>query len=401
MQRSPDPSASARAWRQPGLPAPQWGVLGAVGVLAAVLVTLIAREAPRLGLLFVIGVLIGVTLYHAHFGFTGAYRRLIVRGEVEGVRAQLAMIALACVLFAPLLSAGDFGGHPLVGAVAPAGWQVAIGAFLFGIGMQLAGGCGSGTLYTVGGGRLRMGATLAAFCAGSFWASLHMDFWQRLPVWESRSLAELVGWPEAVAFQLAVLGLLAWIAGRYGRRRRPLPASGRKGLRRLFTGPWPLLAGAVLLALLNVATLATAGHPWSITWAFTLWGAKAASLMGWNPEGDPFWNAPFQRAALEADVLSDVTSVMDIGMVVGAMAAAAAAGRFAPQWSTPTGALVAAVIGGLVMGYGARLAYGCNIGAFFSGIASTSLHGWLWIAAALPGNWVGIKLRPWFGLSRE
>ena len=62
---------------------------------------------------------------------------------------------------------------------------------------------------------------------------------------------------------------------------------------------------------------------------------------------------------------------------------------------------MAAVIGGLVMGYGARLAYGCNIGAFFSGIASTSLHGWLWIAAALPGNWVGIKLRPWFGLSRE
>jgi hypothetical protein len=47
---------------------------------------------------------------------------------------------------------------------------------------------------------------------------------------------------------------------------------------------------------------------------------------------------------------------------------------------------------------GARIAFGCNIGAFFSGVASTSLHGWLWIAAALPGTWLGARLRPAFGL---
>lgn len=45
------------------------------------------------------------------------------------------------------------------------------------------------------------------------------------------------------------------------------------------------------------------------------------------------------------------------------------------------------------MDYGALLAFGCNVGAFFSGIASTSLHGWLWIAAALLGSVAGIKLR--------
>jgi uncharacterized membrane protein YedE/YeeE len=51
-----------------------------------------------------------------------------------------------------------------------------------------------------------------------------------------------------------------------------------------------------------------------------------------------------------------------------------------------------------MMGYGARLAYGCNIGAFFSGIASSSLHGWVWIAAAALGTVVGIRLRPLFRL---
>jgi hypothetical protein len=39
-----------------------------------------------------------------------------------------------------------------------------------------------------------------------------------------------------------------------------------------------------------------------------------------------------------------------------------------------------------MMGYGAWLAFGCNVGAYFSGIASTSLHGWLWIACALLGT---------------
>jgi uncharacterized protein len=31
-------------------------------------------------------------------------------------------------------------------------------------------------------------------------------------------------------------------------------------------------------------------------------------------------------------------------------------------------------------------------------VASFSLHGWLWIACALPGTWLGVHLRPLFGL---
>ena len=48
------------------------------------------------------------------------------------------------------------------------------------------------------------------------------------------------------------------------------------------------------------------------------------------------------------------------------------------------------------MGVGARLAFGCNIGAMVGGISSGSLHGFLWFFAALPGCWLGIRLRPWF-----
>jgi uncharacterized protein len=81
--------------------------------------------------------------------------------------------------------------------------------------------------------------------------------------------------------------------------------------------------------------------------------------------------------------------------------AAALAGKFHPQWRIQTRSLLGAIVGGLLLGYGARLAYGCNIGAYFSGIASGSLHGWCWVVAAFIGSIVGTRLRPLFGLSVE
>jgi uncharacterized membrane protein YedE/YeeE len=349
-------------------------VLASAGVLAAALVLAVANYGARMLALLAIGALLGGTLYLASFGFASAYRRLIEERDVTGVRAQLLMLAAATVLFAPLLA-----GEPGSGAVAPAGVQVAVGAFLFGIGMQFAGGCGSGTLYTAGGGQLRMAIVLAAFVAGSFWASLHMQSWSALPAIDAARLGDKLSWPGAVSLQLAVLTVLYVVLGRFGKRGARTPSRA-------------LATGALILAGLNVLTLVVAGHPWSITWAFALWGAKAARALGWDPGGDAFWSSSFQREALDASVFADTTSVMDFGLLLGAFAAAGIAGGFSLRYRMSTRTALTASLGGLAMGYGARIAYGCNIGAFFSGVASTSLHGWLWIAAALPGCWVGLRL---------
>ncbi|MEX2241017.1 MAG: YeeE/YedE family protein [Burkholderiales bacterium] len=345
-----------------------------------------------------IGFLFGATLYLSSFGFASAYRRLLEGRGVQAIQAQILMLAAATVLFAPVLAEGAWSGREVVGAIAPAGVQVAAGAFLFGIGMQLAGGCGSGTLYTAGGGQLRMAVTLATFCAGSFWASVDMGFWGRLPAPEPIALGERVGWPAAVAIQLAVLAALYALVGRLPGARADAPPALARGWERIWRGPWPYVAGALILAALNLATLIVAGHPWSITWAFTLWGAKTARILGWQPGADEFWSADFQSSALDASVFADVTSVMDFGIIAGAFAAASIAGGFRPRLGPSARAVLAAALGGLAMGYGARIAFGCNIGAFFSGVASTSLHGWLWIAAALPGSWLGLKLRSRFSI---
>ena len=159
------------------------------------------------------------------------------------------------------------------------------------------------------------------------------------------------------------------------------------------------MRAAVLLALLNAATLALAGHPWNVSFGFTLWGAKAAAALGVDVAAWEFWTWRYPSRALEGSLFAETTSVMNLGIVVGAFLAAGLAGRFAPRTRIALGTALAAALGGLLMGYGARLAFGCNIGALFSGIASGSLHGWLWFAAALAGNTLGTVIRPVFGLS--
>ncbi len=307
--------------------------------------------------LLAIGLGLGFTLYHAAFGFTGAYRNVIVDRDISGIVAQCLMLALAMSLFAPFLAAGEAFGQPVSGAVAPVGWSMVFGAFIFGIGMQLGGGCASGTLFTAAGGNVRMAVVLVFFCVGCFWASLHMDWWWSLPDMGAVSLGALIGWGPAVALQMALLsGIMGalWLSG--ARVKRSLWWDGDFSWSRLLRGPWPLFMGAGLLALLNLLTLVVAGHPWSITWGFTLWAAKAAAAFGWDPASAGFWTGGFQQRALAAPLWQDTTTVMNAGIIVGAMTAAALAGKVRPTLRIPLRPLGAAIIGGLIMGYGARLA---------------------------------------------
>ena len=136
--------------------------------------------------------------------------------------------------------------------------------------MQLANGCGSGTLYTVGGGSGRMLITLAFFIAGSVIGSLHLPAFLRLggidPVLASNYLGPWGGlaatWPS-----LAARGA--------GRRRHR--ATARRVVRAVAARS---CSARSLIGLLSIAVFAAGHHPWSVTFGFTVWGAKIASLLG-------------------------------------------------------------------------------------------------------------------------
>ena len=351
-------------------------------------------------LLFLVGGALGMTLYHASFGFTSSWRVFIKERRGRGLRAQMIMLALAVLLFFPALGAGELFGNPVKGNVNPVSMSVMIGAFIFGIGMQLGGGCASGTLYTVGGGSARMLITLLFFCVGSMIATSHLDWWFALPHLEPISLVESLGVLPGLLLSFIVFAIIAAATVYFEKKRHGSleiePSSEHQGWKRFVRGPWPLIWGGIILTLLNFATLALAGRPWGVTSALAVWGAKGATLVGVDVASWDYWQKAGNAKALAESLWFDITSMMNFGIMLGALLAASLAGKFAPNFNIPKRSLIAAVVGGLMLGYGARLAYGCNIGAYFSGIASGSLHGWLWLVFAFIGNGIGVKLRPIF-----
>ena len=112
----------------------------AVALLSAGAAWLAANYGLRHGALFLVGAGCGLALYQAAFGFTSAFRVFVSAGDGRGLRAQMLMLAVATLLFAPMLASGDVLGTAVGGAVAPAGVSVLIGAFIFAVGMQVGGG---------------------------------------------------------------------------------------------------------------------------------------------------------------------------------------------------------------------------------------------------------------------
>jgi uncharacterized protein len=375
-----------------GLAAPaaarrDWLFLIAACLAAALLAALVLLDGqPASAALIGLGFALGIAFFRAEFSFTAAWRRFLVRGEAGGLVGTLLLIAVAALAIVPVAArVPGFGG-----AIAPIGPSLVIGAFVFGIGMQLANGCGSGTLYTVGSGAGRMLIALACFIAGSVIGSLHLPAFLALGGVDPIIAADYVGPWGGLAVTLLSLAAAAAaviaIARARGANYRPSRA---------------IVIGAVAIGIISIGVFLAGGHPWSVTFGFTVWGAKIATAFGMDLSGAEFWQWPGPKRALADSILTDTSSLTDLGVIFGAMAAAAALKPFARTAWPPLGSLMAAAIGGLLMGWGARIGFGCNIGAFVGGVASGSLHGWIWFAAALAGCTLGIRLRPLFGLSRE
>ena len=170
-------------------------------ILAAFFIFLILEVSVRQSVLLLVGVGMGAALAGARFGFTTGWRQLIEQRNPQGVTGQVLLLALASLAALPLL--GQFS--ELHAALGPPSVSLLVGAFVFGLTMQIADGCGSGTLYKAGlGVPLNMGI-LPLFALGSFLGSVHLDSWLSLGQMEPVSLSEQLGTSGALGLTLALL----------------------------------------------------------------------------------------------------------------------------------------------------------------------------------------------------
>lgn len=159
-----------------------------------------------------------------------------------------------------------------------------------------------------------------------------------------------------------------------------------------FKESWPYVTGAVLLSVFQIVTLASTGSPWGVSGVLANWGAWLYELVGGNVDKWYYFSSSGAQQTLENGFLQHPDTMRNIGIIVGAFFAALMASQFKIKKIKSGRQIVAAVLGGLLMGYGARIGFGCNIGALFSGISSLSLSGWVYAIFLFIGAYVGSKL---------
>lgn len=359
---------------------PLFARAGLVGGALLVIAAIAVFAGARFGMMLALGLGFGIVLEGLRFGFAGPWRAMILRREPAGIVAQLLAIGLvSCVAF-PLL--GAFPSE-IVGAQAPIGWAMMGGAFVFGAAMQVVLGCGSGTLVNAGSGNPIGLLALPFFAIGSFAGAYHLIWWTDLGALPVLTLRGTAGLGVTLVGLALVAGLVL--------------ALGRPGTRRL---PGRLVLAAVVVAALALGNLVVAGQPWGVVYGLGLIAAKGAVALGADLSGSAFWAAQGSVDRINASLLTDYTTLTNIGLIGGAFVVSAwrRGGLDQPLTRYPARAWVATILAGLVLGYASRLAFGCNVGAFFSGISTGSLHGWVWFAAAFAGAFVGIRLRGLAGL---
>jgi len=347
-------------------------------LLAAFFVFLALSVSIRQAVLMLVGVGIGAALAGARFGFTTGWRQLIEQRNPQGVTGQVLLLALASLAALPLL--GQFS--ELHAALGPPSVSLLVGAFVFGLTMQIADGCGSGSLYKAGlGVPLNMGI-LPLFALGSFLGSVHLDSWLSLGQTAPVSFSAEYGTGGALALTLALLAAVLVAV-------RLWVGAGQSW----FDKRW--VWGAVALAILATLNLLLAGQPWGVVYGFGLWAAKISVALGvFEPATNAFWSQAGNAQRLTQTVFMDVTTITNIGILGGALWVSAKSPASSKALTTQQ--WVIGLVAGFIMGYSSRLAFGCNIGAMLSGISTGSLHGWLWVPLAFAGTLIGLRVRRQF-----
>jgi uncharacterized membrane protein YedE/YeeE len=466
--------------------APASGRLKAGGILLLAALASIAYLAVDLRFVYLLsyawfGLVYGILLQYGRFCMASAVRDLFAVGVPRMAVGVLLAVMLYAIVSACVQAAGFGLVHPH-----PLGWHILAGGVVFGLGMVLAGGCASSTLYKSGEGNIGSMLVLVSIAFSQAWVvsaggwldrlvpagwherALSQDMPEELSVgqgwfdqftaghlWDlqGQSAVQLLGWANGLWSQLvgnallvALLPsfLLLCLLYRYNYRRIHLrdhapQGQGKSRLRYELGGLWTMFTqsrntawaglGLGLFAGLQMLVvgwlqkhyqvfnfgelLARMGYVhglslqdtvfdpgyWYITTQEAQWGGWILDKLGMNITDNIFFG-------LENGIpnpLINAPGMMSVGIILGAAMLANLSGEFKWKWPNP-GTAILAIVGGFLMGIGARLALGCNIGAFFATVTNGDPSGWVFLAGMAAGGWVAVRaIRYWieWRLSRE
>ena len=349
-----------------------------------------------------IGLVAGFVMHRSDFCVTASFRDMFLFRDFFLMRQMLLLIVVSMVLFEAGRLAGVITLHPFPLLGAPT-LVNAIGGFVFGIGMVLAGGCVCGSLFKFGAGSAASLLAVGGMIAGStFYAEIHPQWaaFARATVLVEKKVT-LAQWlelpPTLLLLPLATaLGFWLWREFRAGRMDRPAFAAGH-------LAPW---RAAVILALLGFASYVLVGMPLGITTTYSKLGLAIESLFAPEHVGNLAYAAamplnytpPFADRAIsggpgpQLDAIAALQYPLILGIVGGALFSALRLGEFRLQWRLPPRQFASALAGGILLGLAARMAPSCNIWHLWGGVPILAMQSLLFVVGLVPGTWVGARL---------
>lgn len=382
---------------------------------------------PALAMHLLAGVMMGYALSRSRFGFAGGIKRIYVRGEGSLTKALLLMFGLTMIVTMGIqwfsaqagaipnfLSTDGQNVIPGTQNVEPADLGVIVGGFLFGVGMIFSGGCASGTLTDMGEGEGRAWLTIPFFIIGSIPGELAMYGVQTSSLGKISArvyLPDVFGYVGALLVSIAGLLFIYWLVVRYEEKRKkagtymdpvsdwedfekPIgeedirPTAGQKMYHHLFVERWSFMKGALVVAFAWLFILVSQHKSWGVTTPFS-----TLSVYVLEKFGVTFTNPRLVELSdkVSGGLLQDGGTIRNLGLVAGALITFLLAGRFRFKTDFQWRDSMYFIFGGLLMGFGARFARGCNAGALYSGISTFSLSGWVFLVAMTLGGIFALK----------
>jgi len=406
-----------------------------LGFIAIIIVLAAAKFWLKTDLLFfrlLAGSGLGYALARAYTGFAGSVNRAYRTGSTKLMRTMLFMFFITAVLMTAFLFGKDPASYNLW--IKPINIGLILGGFLFGFGMSISVCCASGVLTDLPQALPRAFTTLIFFMIGVFvgfpvqftsswvqesWFSTYIGY----RTMDGVFLPDLFqgdgfeGYLGALILFGAICLLFTFLSYYYEKRQKksgkytgleieniqenlePMDLKNFKLLSKdtyyhLFEKPWTLKQGAIALTVIVTIMMGVTGYGWGVSQAYGIWFGKILMLFGISAEAiGEFTQLSAQNFV--TPFFEHQTSVQNFGILVGAIAYLLTAGKFMEFFSSELKINKKQVLmyslGGLTMGFGTRVAQGCNVGALYTPISNFSLSGWVFLIFMIIGGVISNK----------
>ncbi|MFN2340927.1 MAG: YeeE/YedE family protein [Halanaerobium sp.] len=351
-----------------------------------------------------LGLVIGFAMQKSKICFTAAFRDPLLFGMTKLSRAVVLSLMVTTLGFGIIQFYQLKAGLPLAGKFLIPGFYIPIGAFIFGLGASVSGGCASGTLFRLGEGYQMQHFVVIGFLLGSLRGGLDQSFWNSLTFSDKTfHLPAIFNWTQGILLQLFLLAIIyllliiredrslssffSALTNSFNRENYKEILLKIKSIifhpiKYLNYNIWPYWIGALIIATANIFYFYSTGQHWRISSGFMNFIFWFLSLFGIT-----FQNINFEIIS----PFSDFIFWSNFGIVVGALISILLTGRFKFKKIKDKKQLFLALSGGFLMGYGSRVALGCNIGGFYSAVSSLALNGWLYLPFVILGIFLGSK----------